>query len=181
VNHASIRPARRATETRAATAPPAGAAVRRIAADADWSCGIWLDVLILAWRGVTDEERALVATSTMRELARTRERFAVVVVVEPAAHPPGSDTRPLFAAAMRACGRQVVGVAYVVPTDGFRGAAIRSAITGLSLLAREAYPTKAFRSIGEAAAWVAPRVSSETSVALLESAVDQVRRATPSP
>ncbi len=133
---------------------------------------------MLVWRGITTEPRARLATGTLREMA-SRGRFGVVVVVEPEASPPGADTRPMFAKAMRDCGDQNAGVAYVIPADGFRGAAIRSAVTGLSLLAREPYPTKVFRSLPEATAWLAPRVSPEMAALSLQVAVGAVRLAMP--
>lgn len=149
-----------------------------VASDADWSCARWCNTVVLVWRGTTNMERARRAMAVLRDAATEHAStgIASLVVVEPRAATPDSDTRPVFAAGMRECGSRLHGVAYVVAAKGFRGAAVRAAISGLSLLAREPYPTKVFTSTGDAAAWLAPTLGGIDDAHLM-AAAEYVRRA----
>jgi hypothetical protein len=152
--------------------------VEIVASDSEWSCGRRRNLVVLVWRGETTADRARKATEVLREMAEQRAGgIGIAVVVEPKAPPPEADVRPLFTAAMRECGPRIRGVAYVVPAGGFRGAAVRAAITGLSLVAREPYPTHVFAESERAAAWIAERLGEDWTTSRVSVTVERVRQA----
>jgi len=151
--------------------------VRIVASDLQWSSGVWQDALVLVWRGPTDLAHAQAATDLLREITRLHDGVGVVVVVEPEAPPPDAGTRPIFAKAMRECGSRIAGAAYVIGTGGFMGAAVRGAITSLSLIAREPYPTRTFQSVASAACWLAPRMTPGPHPDALSHAIESLRGA----
>jgi hypothetical protein len=151
--------------------------LRIVASDLHWSSGVWQDAMVVVWRGTTDLARARAATELMREVTRLHGGVGIVVVVEPESPLPDGATRPIFAKAMRECGSRIAGAAYVIGTGGFMGAAVRGAITGLSLIAREPYPTKTFPSVASAASWVGPRMTPSPHPSALRYAIEAIRGA----
>lgn len=84
---------------------------------------------------------------------------------------PGPEARAALAEAMRAGGNRVQRSALHFEGNGFRAAAVRGVTTGLILVARQPYPHQVFKSLEEAAAWVAPEIDTRE----LLGAVDAVR------
>lgn len=152
-------------------------AIGIVASDSDWVCARWRNVLFLVWRGVTTAERAHVASRVLRETAAEHEAgIGIVTVVEPNAPPPDGAVRPIFAKGMREHGARIRACAYVVPQGGFGGAAVRAAITGLSLLAREPYPTRTFTSPATAAEWLDARLGRAIPMPTIVAAIERARR-----
>lgn len=81
-------------------------------------------------------------------------RFANVGIVEANAPLPESEVRSQLARLMRDAGEEIVASSMTFEGTGFRAAAVRSAVMGLSLMARQPYPHRIFASVGEATDWL---------------------------
>jgi hypothetical protein len=150
-------------------------AIEVYARDKDWTCASWRQLYFLVWRGDATVVRARLANSAFETfIAKQKGKMAGLVVVEPHATPPESDVRPIFANMMRKAGDRVVGLAYVVPHSGFKGAMLRGAITGISLLAREPYPTHVFTKLDESLVWLGSRLYGQTHLSGFVSDADVV-------
>jgi hypothetical protein len=67
----------------------------------------------------------------------------------------------------------------VIEGEGFGAAALRSAISLMSLAARYPYPQKVFKRVSDATAWILPRMSAElpdVTVASTLASVELMRR-----
>jgi hypothetical protein len=64
----------------------------------------------------------------------------------------------------------------VVTIPGFKGIAVMSFINTFLLLGRPPRPTKVFRSLEDAIAWTAPRLSPVRTVAQVRASVDELHR-----
>lgn len=127
--------------------------------DAVWTCATWQGLIVLVWRGEATADRAALNVRFLREFAVARPGgFGIVVVLEDAAIPPDERVKKMMAEAMRQLGPRIHGAAYFVPLQGFKGSLLRSVITGLSLVAREPYPTQAFSRLPDAARWLCGRL-----------------------
>lgn len=132
-----------------------------LAFDDEWCCCTWQDAFVLVWWGAATAQRASLAAASMRAFAAARPRGCVLfTVITPTATPPDSSVRPIFSKAMRDAADHIRGAAYYVPIAGFKGAAVRSVITGLALLAGERFPTTAHGELPHAAAWAMGRLAS---------------------
>lgn len=128
--------------------------LRMIASDDAWCCCTWEETFILVWWGAATMSRATEAADEMRAFAASHPGgIALFTVVTHGATPPDSHVRPVFSRAMRDASDRIRGSAYYVPIAGFKGAAVRSVITGLSLLAAESFPTTCHADLERAAAW----------------------------
>jgi hypothetical protein len=144
--------------------------------DHHWSAGHWGPMLIFVWRGVTSVERVTtVGRLTSEVAARCPNGVGVLVVLEPEASTPNEEARKLLASVMRDRSAVVKGLAYAVVGAGFGAAAVRAVIAGLSLLAREGYPTRVFSTTADAAAWLVTRVSPALAPASFVSVIERAR------
>ena len=149
-----------------------------VAFDSDWASGRWRNILVLVWRGQTNFARAKRAIALAKDMAAEHAAagMGIIIVVESKALVPDADARPVFVAGMRECGPSIRGAAYVVTASGFGGAAIRAAISGLSLVAREPYPTRVFATPNDAAKWLSTTLRDVTPEQIV-TAVERVRAA----
>jgi hypothetical protein len=147
--------------------------------DPAWSCAAWQDVLLLVWRGEATAARAAINVRFLQEFSASHPGgFGIMLVLEPETSPPDDKARQMLADGMRRLGPGMRGAAYLVPMQGFKGSLMRSVITGLSLIARETYPTQAFPRLPEATRWLCARMSQTATppvAARLEAVVEQLR------
>ncbi len=80
--------------------------------------------------------------------------LAVYTVISGVAPAPSEEAKAEIRRVMTRHASQVCGVAYVVEGTGFSAAAMRSALTLISLVARYPYPQKTFAKIGDASHWI---------------------------
>lgn len=144
-------------------------------ADENWACGVAGRLVVAVWRTRTTPARVHLLHAHVKAVMRVHARtgFALCVVAEAEAASPDLEARVLIADMMRDAGAHLRGTACVVSARGFSGAAIRAIITGLSLVAREPYPTRVFAAPADAAAWLAERLHESTSE--LAEAIERVR------
>jgi hypothetical protein len=102
--------------------------------------------------GINDMRRV-----SKRLWERWQGQFGTLSVLEPMAVANVSDE---VRKASDAYTREFVllGSAIVIEGRGFKGAALRTIIAGMYLIARNAYPHKICSSPGEGASWLAPRL-----------------------
>lgn len=139
--------------------------VKLLASERDWSCGTTGCAFLLCWRGPATVARARLVADALSSFSAAQRQIVLLTVVTPEATPPDTAARAVFAQGMRDVGPKVRGSAYFVPIDGFKGAAVRGAVTGISLLAREPFPTRVFARLTEASAWLSQRVESDLAAA----------------
>ena len=75
---------------------------------------------------------------------------------------------------MRDASRHIRGVVYYAPIAGFKGAAVRSVITGLALLAGEKFPTTVQAELGRSARCVAERLDPGARSLELSAKIEEV-------
>ena len=92
---------------------------------------------------------------------------------------PTAGARTALAEQARKFSDGTVAVAVVIEQAGFFGSAMRSAVTGIQMLAKAAFPIKVFRSVQEVAAWLpgphAERTGTVLDPARLEAVLETVR------
>ena len=117
----------------------------------------WQNVVILVWKRETTTA-ALDALRKAHDQVAAKHEGAVflLTIVEERAPMPPSATRDALAGFLKMLERSVELSAVVHEGAGFRAAAVRSVVTGVSLVARLPYPHKVFATVAEAAAWFGP-------------------------
>ena len=112
-------------------------------------------VLLVVWRnettlkGITDIHRS------MRELAaRYPTGIGLFTIVEAEAPMPERAERDALARLLRDFGPNLKASALVFEGQGFRAAAVRSVVVGLTLLAKQPYPHRVFDGPAIAATWL---------------------------
>lgn len=124
-------------------------------ADKDYALGSLGPIYIVVWRNETTLAGAQHLASGFGEFRRPGVAHGLVTIVEPGAPLPDSDARETIAKFLRAASDHLVVSAVVFEGEGFRGAAVRGVVTGLTMLARQSYPHRVFGTIDEAAPWYA--------------------------
>jgi hypothetical protein len=91
-----------------------------------------------------------------RVAEQRRGKVPVLVVIDSGSRSPDESQRKLIASAMQRHAHSIERFAYVVEGRGFAAAALRSAISLISLATRTPYRQKVFATVEEAVAWLAP-------------------------
>jgi hypothetical protein len=92
---------------------------------------------------------------------QTSGPIAVLIVIDSAARPPDETSKKEIRKTTTRHGQSIGAFAYVIEGEGFGAAAVRSAVSLISLAARYPFPQKVFRNAGEAAAWMLPRLPAD--------------------
>lgn len=114
------------------------------------------NVNLIVWVGgargeTTDRIQELVAA----QMPSSPHGLSTVHVMTHLSQPPSAEARSGFAEIARRWEDTIVSVSLVVEREGFWGAAMRSAVTGVQmLLQRGGYPVKVHASVAETAAWM---------------------------
>ena len=159
-----------------------------LSATADHAFATLENVVLYNWRRTTTVEgvkeiaraTAQANTSTMANAVKGPRLLAFGTVEEGASLPP-AHIRELMGEMMRVeWGQTTAASALVFVGEGFRASAVRGVATGLALLARNAFPHKAFASAAEGAIWLhgeaRGRKIMSPSVERLEAAMAMLRR-----
>ncbi len=126
------------------------------ALDKNHCMAVWESLFICIWRNETTMAGARISREGIRALAESRPKgIALLNVVEPNAPAPPSEVRAALARIMVDFGHALKGSAVVHEGSGFRAAAVRGVVTGLTLLARPPFPHKVFATVEEASDWLA--------------------------
>jgi hypothetical protein len=121
------------------------------------------DHLVLTWErcvGVVWKKETTIAAvakveSVFKEqFARYESPLYLMTVIEEGASLPPSEAREAVAIFLRSCAGRMRMSAVVHEGSGFRAAAVRSVVTGLSMLVRLPYPHEIFATVEQAAKWL---------------------------
>lgn len=141
----------------------------------DFACGIFGPVAIAAWEGVGTLQDAQTATQMLRAMADSHEEILMLGILGPNASPAPSEVRDLVSGGIRDLGPKLRGVAAVVEGQGFRGAAVRAALLGITMVLRPAHPQKSYATVAEAVVFLAHQKKGLKEAALLQ-AISELRQ-----
>ncbi len=84
----------------------------------------------------------------------------LLTIVPAEASLPSGEVREAIAKGLRKFSGFTRVAALAFEGSGFRAAAVRGIVTGITLLSRHTFPSKVFGSLEEASAWLAPQLPS---------------------
>jgi hypothetical protein len=140
----------------------------------EFSCGSYGPLAISVWDRPATEPDARAASQLLRTLSTTRSEVLVLAILGPNTPPAGSEIRDIIGKALQDLGPKLRGSATVVEGQGFRAAALRAALLGMSMVVRSSHPQKTFATVGEAAAFLST-LSDELRESNIVQAVTQLR------
>lgn len=130
----------------------------------DQTLAFWGDTFIIIFhRNTTVPGVAALANAASRFAEARPNGIGTVTIVEETAPMPPSDARAALAKALDDHSERVRVSAVAYEGTGFRAAAVRSVVAGLTMVARQPYPHKVFATVEEAMVWMAPQLPSPTS------------------
>ena len=116
----------------------------------------------------------------LAQTARANPTLAILTVVGPECTVPDSSVRNRLTSDVKTIQKQLVAAVTVIEGSGFRTAAVRAAVTGMTLLLKvSSYPAKTFATVPEAGSFLAGIVS--LSADDIADAVKKLRAAGSSP
>jgi hypothetical protein len=129
--------------------------------------GFWRNVQVIVWvKGAT-----LDVVERLKRAAESRGtdsgKASVVHLITPDAGPPQADAREAMAELTRSHGDSVACAGVVIERGGLMGMAVRSAVTGLIIVAPKHYRVKVFDSIEQCAPWICEQHERVTGTRLL--------------
>jgi hypothetical protein len=134
---------------------------RLVHGDENYVLGYNGPLFAVIWRNLTTVAGARHLSSAFHEYAKAGRKHGLVTVIEADAPLPESDARDAIAEFLNGISEQCVVSAVIFEGAGFRSAAVRAVVTGLTMLARQAYPHRVFASLEEAAPWYVQRAPDE--------------------
>jgi len=124
--------------------------------DADHMVGLWRDVELLLWRGEVELDAVVGLRDAIETLVTLRPRgIALFVIIEETSKLPSGEARRRMAQLLRDYESYIVASCIAMEGAGFRAAAVRSVLTGISFVARPKCPHGVFASVGAACEWLA--------------------------
>lgn len=90
-----------------------------------------------------------------RVVAQQPGKLSILVIIDSGSRSPDESQRKLIASATQRYAQSIERFAYVVEGRGFAAAALRSAISLISLATRTPYRQKVFAAVEDAAVWLA--------------------------
>jgi hypothetical protein len=111
--------------------------------DPDYALAHWRQVFLVLWRRETTLAGARHLDTACTAFARTQPGgIGLLTIVESGAPLPPAPARDAIASFLASGSAFIKCSAVVFEGSGFRAAAVRSVVTGLTLMARQAYPHK---------------------------------------
>jgi hypothetical protein len=137
------------------------------------SIGNWL---IPCWKTAPDIARfTQVDKATAETLKRFPEGISVIVIIESLVGLPGDEARRANASLIKRYEHVLRSQALVVESSGFRSAALRAFLSGVTLMTRSRAPTRVFPYAAEAIRWTAEVTRSEVDPNAMIESLDQAR------
>ena len=120
-------------------------------------------------------------TAALVQLAqRSDAPVSILIIVDSGARPPDDGTKREIQRVTSRHADSIGAFAYVIEGEGFGAAALRSAMSLMSLAARYPYPQKVFKSVGDAVAWMLLRATGKSgdgvAVASILAIVERMRQ-----
>jgi hypothetical protein len=117
------------------------------------------------------------AVATDRLITRDGPPLSVITIIDSNVRAPSEPSKAAIRATISRHSPNIHALAYVVEGSGFAAAAMRSALSLISLAARYSFPQKVFSSIEDAAQWVTKGVPEGASVPQLIEIAGSMRAA----
>jgi len=106
----------------------------------DYALASWNEIVALVWRHDTTLEGIQNSNTLVAEVAHLHPKgIALLTLISAVAPMPSSEARKALADLMSS-NRYIRCSAVIMEGTGFRAAAVRSVVTGLTLLSRHEYP-----------------------------------------
>lgn len=140
-----------------------------------FASGVYGPVLISVWDSAATVEQARSASSLLAALGRTEDHILMMAVLGPSCPPPDNAVRDIFAAEINRLGGRITAVANIVEGQGFRAAAMRAVLTGLTLVIRSSQQQRACATVDEGAHFLAEHSQGRLTAAAISRAVIQLR------
>ncbi|MBV1860269.1 MAG: hypothetical protein KUG77_17780 [Nannocystaceae bacterium] len=135
-----------------------------VLATPDFALGYWRDVFICSWRVRTTMEGAGQLVKHCAEFGTTRSSgIGLLTIIEANAPAPENDARAAIADFLGSAA-YIRGSGVAFEGTGFRAAAVRSIVSGLTMLARQPYEHKVFDAVPATMTWLVPELSEHLSV-----------------
>jgi hypothetical protein len=126
-----------------------------IALERDYCFAAWNAIFIVIWRHDTTAAGVQNLDVKLREHeASFTQGCGLLTIIEQGAPMPTSEVRTGLARFMTEGARVIRSSAVAFEGAGFRAAAVRGVVTGLTMLARQPYPHKVFATMADAAQWL---------------------------
>jgi hypothetical protein len=131
-------------------------------------------LVITVFDRASNAQNAEAMARIMTQAARANPGVAILTVVGPNCKVPDSSVRNRLTSQVKTIQKQLLAAVTVIEGSGFRTAAVRGVVTGMTLVLKaSSYPAKTFATVPEAADFLAGIVSmSADDIAL---AVEQLR------
>jgi hypothetical protein len=125
----------------------------------DHCIGACRGVLVVVWTGHTTHDGVVASRRSILALGREHpEGVGLITIVEHNAPMPPGEVRDEVAKFLKESSDIIKASAVVFEGEGFRAAAVRSVVTGVSMLAKQAFPHRVFAHVDEAASWMGPKL-----------------------
>lgn len=148
-----------------------------VRATPDFALGYWHDVFICCWRVRTTMEGAGELQAHCEEFGKSRsEGIGLLTIIEANAPAPENDARAAIADFLGTA-HYIRGSGVAFEGTGFRAAAVRSIVSGLTMLARQPYQHKVFDAVPTTMNWLIPELSEHLPIDYSATqAIDAVER-----
>jgi hypothetical protein len=103
----------------------------------------------------TTEQDAEAVARLLAQMARAHPSIAMLSVVGSDCTLPDAKVRNRLTSEVKNIQKQLIAAVTVIEGSGFRAAAMRGAVTGMTLLLRASYPAKTFATVRDAAEFLA--------------------------
>ena len=125
--------------------------------DEDFCTGTWRELFVVIWRHETTAKGIDACRQGLLDVRASHpDGCAVLSIIEPNAPMPPADVRDSLSRTLSEFGDLIKASGVVFEGGGFRAAAVRSVVTGISLVAKQPFPHKVFATVTAASSWVAP-------------------------
>ena len=129
--------------------------------------GAWGNINVLVWFKSPDLEAVKRLDATNPERVRAHpEKLSTVHIAAASAGPPESEARTALNDMHKRYGDTVGCAAVVIEHGGLLGTAVRSAVTGMMMVAPKHYRVKVFDTIDPVAPWLAENHARSTGVSI---------------
>lgn len=128
--------------------------VRLVHSDPDLTLGASADLFVTIWRRRTTLSGVETLRSRLSEYAYRRSKeIGLLTIVESSAKMPAHGTREPLAQVLSSVSDQVLISGVAFEGEGFLAASVRSVVVGLTLIARQPFPHRAFKDVEDVSRW----------------------------
>ena len=119
------------------------------------------------------------AAAMERMAKRSEQPISVMTIIDGRCRPPNEASKTAIRDTIIQHSQRIGAFAYVIEGEGFAAAAVRSAVTLISLVARYPFPQKVFKQVEPACSWtlgrVPPGTGQDITVAGLQAKIGLMR------